>query len=88
MTTIQIKLKDVFVDQLLAVISSHKEIPIDDINIEAAANQTDAEKPHSKAKLLCIAQECAQLPTLDQSSPEQILGYSGNELGLWNGDCH
>ncbi len=33
MTTIQIKLK-VYVDHLLAVISSHKEIPIDDISIE------------------------------------------------------
>ncbi|WAR43093.1 hypothetical protein [Methylomonas rapida] len=86
MTTIQIKLKDVYVDHLLAVISSHTEIPIDDITIEASTQAVDTEKSHSKAKLLRIAQECAQLPTLDQRSAEQILGYAGDELGLWGGD--
>lgn len=86
MTTIQIKLQDVYVDHLLAVISSHKEIPIDDITIEAPGQPADKEKSQSKDKLLRIAQECAQLPTLDHRSAEQILGYAGNELGLWGGD--
>lgn len=86
MTTIQIKLKDVYVNHLLALISSHKEIPIDDITIEAPAQAVDAEKSHSKAKLLRIAQECAQLPTLDQRSAEQILGYAGDDRGLWGGE--
>lgn len=86
MTTIQIKLKDVYVDHLLAVISSHKEIPIDDITIESPLQPADTEKSHSKAKLLRIAQECSQLPTLDQRSAEQILGYAGDELGLWSGE--
>ncbi len=83
MTTIQIKLKDVYVDHLLALISSHKEIPIDNITVEGTAK---AAKLLNKAKLLSISQECAQLPTLDQRSAEQILGYDRDELGLWGGE--
>ncbi len=84
MTTIQIKLKDVYVDRLLTVISSHKEIPIDDLTIEGSAK---AAKSHSNAKLLRIAQECADLPTLDHRSAEQTLGYDDSGMGLWGGEC-
>ncbi len=80
MTTIQIKLKDVYVDHLLAVISSHKEIPIDDISIDNSVKRVPTD---SKAKLLRIAQQCADLPTLDGRSAEQILGYADNDMGLW-----
>ncbi len=83
MTTIQIKLKDVYVDHLLALISSHKEIPIDDISIDSPGKQA---KSDSKAKLLRIAQECADLPTLDPRTADQVLGYTENGMGLWGAD--
>jgi hypothetical protein len=75
MITIQIKLKDAYVDHLLAIISNHKEIPIDDIAIEGSSKIDYVQKQQKKQKLLRIAQECANLPTLDHHSPDQILGY-------------
>lgn len=83
MTTIQIQLKDVYVETLLAVISSHKEIPIEHISVDNPAKRARSD---SKARLLQIAQECAALPTLDQRSTEQILGYADNDMGLWDAD--
>ncbi len=86
MTTIQIKLKDAYVEHLLAIISSHKEIPIDDIAIEGASKNDYLQKQQKKQKLLRIAQECANLPTLDHHSPDQILGYEQSDMGLWGND--
>ena len=86
MTTIQIKLKDAYVDHLLAIISSHKEIPIDDIAIEGASINDYTQKQQKKQKLMRIAQECSSLPTLDHQSPDQILGYEQSEMGLWGND--
>lgn len=82
MTTIQIKLEPQYVDPLLAVIASQKEIPIDDITIQNPSKLINA---CSKAKLLKIAQECAVLPSMDHRSAEQILGYEGDAIGLWSG---
>ena len=82
MATIQIKIEPLYVDPLLAVITSHKEIPIDDVTIQNPSKSMNA---CSKAKLLKIAQECADLPTLDQRSAEQIIDYGDNAMGLWTG---
>lgn len=86
MTTIQIKLKDVYVDHLLSIISNHKEILIDEIAIEGSNQKDYEQKQQKKQKLLRIAQECANLPTLDHQSPDQILGYEQSEMGLWGND--
>ena len=83
MTTIQIKLKDIYVDQLLAIISDHKEIQIDDIEINGLTKTKNTEQLQRKQKLMQIAQECASLPTLDNHSPDQLLGYEQKEFGLW-----
>jgi len=40
-------------------------------------------KQEKKTALLKIAHDCAALPTLDERSPDEILGYSMNPLGLW-----
>lgn len=86
MTTIQIKLKDVYVDHLLAIISNHKEILIDDIAIDGLTKSEKAEKLQRKQKLMRIAKECASLPTLDDHTPDHILGYEQSEFGLWGND--
>jgi hypothetical protein len=86
MTTIQIKLKDVYVDHLLAIISDHKEIQIDDIAIDGLTKTDNVQKLQKKQKLMRIAKECATLPTLDNHSPDQILGYEQSDLGLWGND--
>jgi len=86
MTTIQIKLKEVYVDHLLAIISDHKEIEIDDIAIDGIAKFDNVQKLQKKQKLMRIAKECACLPTLDNHSPDQILGYSQSDFGLWGND--
>jgi len=83
MTTIQIKLKDVYVDRLLAIISNHKEIQIEDIAINNLSNSQNSLQLQKKQKLMRIAHECASLPTLDNHSAEQLLGYEQSEFGLW-----
>ena len=84
MTTIQIKLKDVYVDHLLAIISDHDEIQIDAIAINGISKTDKVQKLKKKQKLMCIAKECANLPTLDNHSPDQILGYDQSDFGLWD----
>ena len=86
MTTIQIKLKDVYVDRLLAIISNHQEIQIDDIAIDGLTKTQNTEQLQRKQKLMRIAQECASLPTLDNHSPDHLLGYGQSEFGLWGND--
>jgi hypothetical protein len=86
MTTIHIKLKEVYVDHLLAIISNHQEIQIDDIAIEGLTKADNVQKLQKKQKLMRIAQECAGLPTLDNYSPGQILGYEQSDFGLWGND--
>ena len=83
MTTIQIKLKDVYVDRLLAIISNHQEIEIDDIAVDSLPPKTrNIDKLLRKQRLLQIAEECANLPTLNDNSPEQLLGYEESKFGL------
>ena len=55
MTTIHIKLKEVYVDHLLAIISNHQEIQIDDIAIEGLTKADNAQKLKKKQKLMRIA---------------------------------
>lgn len=86
MTTIQIKLKEVYVDHLLAIISDHKEIQIDDIAIDGIAKFDNVQKLQKKQKLMRIAKECASLPTLDNHSSDQILGYDQSDFGLWGNE--
>jgi|GEM_PF-2282362 hypothetical protein len=86
MTTIQIKLKDVYVDHLLAIISDHTEIQIDDIAIDGITKTDNVQKLQKKQKLMRIAKECANLPTLDNYSPDQILGYDQSDFGFWSND--
>ncbi len=33
-----------------------------------------------------IARKCSSLPTLDQRTASEILGYEKSELGLWGDD--
>lgn len=40
-------------------------------------------KQDKQLSLLKIAHDCASLPTLDERSPDQILGYSDSPIGLW-----
>ena len=86
MTTIQIKLNEVYVDHLLAIISDHKEILIDDIAIDGINQVDNVRKLQKKQKLMRIAKECASLPTLDNHSPDQILGYDQSDYGLWGNE--
>ena len=86
MTTIQIKLEDAYVEHLLAIISDHKEIRIDDIAIEGASKNDFTQKHKKKQKLMRIASECASLPTLNHQSPDQLIGYEQSEMGLWGND--
>jgi len=86
MTTIQIKLKDNYVQDLLEVLSNHKEMPIDDIVVQGFSKENSENNRHKKAKLMQIARACASLPTLDNRSPDQILGYDHSEFGLWDDD--
>ncbi|WP_150048598.1 hypothetical protein [Methylomonas rhizoryzae] len=86
MTTIQIKLKDVYVDRLLAIISEHDEIPIEAIAVDGTAETSNLDKQNKKRTLLRIAKACADLPTLDTSSTDAILGYASSESGLWGND--
>lgn len=86
MTTIHIKLKEVYVDHLLAIISNHQEIKIDDIAIDGLTKVGSAQKMQKKQNLMRIAKECASLPTLDNHSPDQILGYDQSDFGLWGND--
>lgn len=75
MTTVQITLKLHHAEQLLALLSKHTEIPIEEIIVFEGIGK--------KLTLMRIAQECASLPTLDNHSPEQILDYDQSHCGLW-----
>ena len=43
--------------------------------------------PHHKVKkqqaILQIIKNCASLPTIDPRTPDEILGYEENAMGLW-----
>jgi hypothetical protein len=43
--------------------------------------------PNNKAKkqraILQIIKNCASLPTIDPRTPDEILGYDENAMGLW-----
>lgn len=40
-------------------------------------------KHDKRLSLLKIAHDCASLPTLDERSPDEILGYNNSPNGLW-----
>jgi hypothetical protein len=83
MTTVQIKLKAHDVEQLLAMLIKHTEIPIDEIIVvEGTGKITNGQKRLKKRNLMRIAQECASLPTFDNHSPDQILDYDQSRCGL------
>lgn len=84
MTTVQIKLKAHYVEQLLSMLIKQTEIPIDEIIVvDATGKIANGQKQLKKRNLMRIAQECASLPTLDNHSPDQILEYDQSHYGLW-----
>ena len=84
MTTVQIRLKLHYVEPLLALLSKHTEIPIEEIIVvEGTGKKTNIQKQLKKLTLMRIAQECSSLPTLNNHSPEQILEYDQSHCGLW-----
>jgi hypothetical protein len=34
--------------------------------------------------MMQLIKKCAALPTLDDRSPEEILGYQQNNIGIWD----
>jgi hypothetical protein len=51
---------------------------------EAKLNRlTQNNKVKKQRALMQIIKNCASLPTIDQRSSEEILGYEGNTMGLW-----
>ena len=83
MTTVQIRLKLYYVEPLLALLSKHTERPIEEIIVvEGTGKKTNIQKQLKKLTLMRIAQECSNLPTLNNHSPEQILEYDQSHCGL------
>ncbi len=37
-----------------------------------------------KQAMMQLIKKCAALPTLDDRSPEEILGYQQNNIGIWD----
>lgn len=52
----------------------------------AISNKKQPEKSAKFLKLMSIANDCAQLPTIDPRSTDEILGYQQSEMGLWDGN--
>lgn len=55
----------------------------DEATFFAAALTAKKAKQEKLAMLTKIAQDCASLPTLDDRSADEILGYSDSLEGLW-----
>lgn len=84
MTTVQIKLKAHYVEQLLSMLIKQTEIPIDEIIVvDGTGKIANGQKLIKMRNLMRIAQACASLPTLDNHSPDQILEYDQSQYGLW-----
>ena len=41
-------------------------------------------KEQKKEAMMQLIKKCAALPTLDDRSPEEILGYQQNNIGIWD----
>ena len=41
-------------------------------------------KEQKKQAMMQLIKKCAELPTLDDRSPEEILGYQKNNIGIWD----
>lgn len=41
-------------------------------------------KEQKKQAMMLLIKKCAALPTLDDRSPEEILGYQQNNIGIWD----
>ena len=41
-------------------------------------------KEQKKQAMMQLIKKCAALPTLDDRSPEEILGYQQNNIGIWD----
>ena len=52
----------------------------------ANANNPLKQKSTKFLKIMSIANECAQLPSLDSRSADEILGYQQSEIGLWDAE--
>lgn len=73
MTTVQIKLKAHYVEQLLSMLIKQTEIPIDEIIVvDGTGKIANGQKQLKKRNLMCIAQACASLPTLDNLPPTKF----------------
>ena len=55
----------------------------DEANFFATALAAKKAKQEKLAVLTKITQDCASLPTLDDRSADEILGYSDSPEGLW-----
>ena len=40
-------------------------------------------KEQKQQAMLQLIKKCASLPTLDERTPDEILGYAENAMGLW-----
>ena len=58
----------------------------DEASFMASVLPTKQAKQEKLAVLIRIAQECAALPTLDNRSADEILGYSNSTEGLWGNE--
>ena len=41
-------------------------------------------KEQKRQAMMQLIKKCAALPTLDDRSPEEILGYQQNNIGIWD----
>ena len=41
-------------------------------------------KEQKKQAMMQLIKKCAALPTLDDRSPEEILGHQQNNIGIWD----
>ncbi len=58
----------------------------DEASFFASVLTTKKAKQEKLALLTKISQECAALPTLDDRSADEILGYSNSPEGLWGNE--
>ena len=50
---------------------------------EKLKHLTPNPKEQKRQALMQLIKKCASLPTLDERSPDEILGYDDNAIGLW-----
>lgn len=51
---------------------------------EAKLNHlTSSNKEQKQQAIMQLIKNCAGLPTIDQRTPDEILGYDANAMGLW-----